>query len=304
MSYAIIFTGQGIINIQHFKKIILNEKQVKYFFDRTSEKISFNIWSCIQNNIHKIFYYKKYIQPIIFTFSVAIYKIWMKYKPLPKLAAGSSLGEYSALYCANAIKYSDAIKLLLIRSKYMQDCIKEKYSSMILIRGLNTNIIKKICKFVKKKNIVSIANFNTPKNIILTGNQQGIIQTINYCKKYDVKLILNLPIYTPSHCILLKKASKKINFSFKKIKIKKPKFNIIHNYNVKSQKKKKIKKTLIKQLYKPVRWEETINYITSKNIKKIIEIGSLGLKKYLNKTKKYPKILTLKNLYNKIHIIK
>ncbi|WP_343189304.1 ACP S-malonyltransferase [Buchnera aphidicola] len=275
MSYALIFNGQEKIKLNFLKKIFNKNKIIKKLFDETSEYIKYNIWKNIIDNNNDIFIIKNNIQPILLTISVAIFNIFIKYNPLPKLSAGNSLGEYSALVCSKSIKFSNAIKILILRSKYMKESVLKKKTFMILIQGINIYILKKICKYIKQKKIyISISNFNTNKQFVITGYKKNIKKIIKYLKKINYKFIYKLPILTSSHCLLMKKSSKKFYFALKKIKIKKPIFPIINNINVKYEfSSEKIKKSLKKQLYKPVRWKEILDYIKSKKIKNLFKIG-------------------------------
>ncbi|CAL4323679.1 ACP S-malonyltransferase [Buchnera aphidicola] len=272
-TFAMLFPGQGVqyINMlsSFFKK---NNKIFEKKFHEASEYINYNLLSIFQEkkNINNY----QYIPLAILTSSIAIYEFWKeKNGPLPKLMSGHSLGEYSALVCSNAIKFRDALKIVNLRSKLMQDVIINKPSLVLAIIGLEQMIVKDICSKYSPK-IVSIASINSEDEIIISGDKSAVYEAGKNCKKRGAHRILKLNINIPIHSILMKPIAKKLQVLLKKIKIKPPIIPVINNVDVICEtNEKKIKNALIRQVYNTVRWKEIIDLIKSKNILTMLEIG-------------------------------
>ncbi|CAL4322908.1 Malonyl CoA-acyl carrier protein transacylase [Buchnera aphidicola (Eriosoma grossulariae)] len=285
MTFAMIFPGQGSHNFDLLKKISLYNSIIKKTFDEASYYINFNLWKLIQKKNLDIMNYNKYIQAIILTTSVSIYRLWKKkIKINPNIVAGHSLGEYSALVCAKCIHFCDGLKIVMIRNQLMKDAMIRKPGRMIAIIGLKINIIKNICYKFSKQEIVSIACINSELEVVISGNKKSVQLAGEECKKYGAKAIFKLSMHIASHCQLMKSAAIKLLDVIKKIIFHKPLFPIINNIAVKCETSgEKIKIALIKQLYQPVFWKQTIEYIISKKIPLILEIGISNVLTNLNK---------------------
>lgn len=279
-----LFPGQGVQYINMLSCFFKKEKLFQNTFNEASEYIGCNLIKLIQEGPLKKINNSTYTQPIILTASIAIYKFWKKCNGKnPSFMSGHSVGEYSALVCANALKFSDALRILSLRGKYMQKVTLNRSYLVKAIIGLNKNIIKKICKKYTS-NTVSIASINSDNQIIISGDNIHVHQASVDCKKKGARCILDVNLNIPVHSDFMKPVAKKIQHILKNIEIKKPKIPVINNVDVKcEQNSKNIKKALIKQVYKTVRWKEIIDFIQSKNIFTMLEIGPNKILTNLNK---------------------
>ncbi|QCI17168.1 [acyl-carrier-protein] S-malonyltransferase [Buchnera aphidicola (Aphis helianthi)] len=282
--FAMLFPGQGVQYINMLSSFLKKEKIFQNTFKEASEYIGYNLLKLIKKGPLNIINNSKYTQPIILTSSFAIYKFWKKYNGKnPSFMCGHSLGEYSALVCAKAIKFSDALKIVSLRGQYMQKIILNQSCLVKAIIGLDKNIIKKICRKYASKT-VSIASINSDNQIIISGNKLDVHQASIECKNNGAKFILDINLNIPIHSHLMKPVSKKIESILKNIEIKKPRIPVINNVDVKCESNSEnIKKALIKQVYKTVRWKEIIDFIQSKNIFTMLEIGPNNVLTNLNK---------------------
>ncbi|HET9678842.1 MAG TPA: acyltransferase domain-containing protein [Buchnera sp. (in: enterobacteria)] len=188
-----------------------------------------------------------------------------KNEKIPNIAAGHSLGEYSALVCSNSISLKDGLKTVIQRNKLMQESAKNNPGSMMAIIGMKKKIIKKICKNFFKNEFAAISSINSDTEIVVSGNKKKLHKIEKICKLLGAKAVFHLSINIPSHCILMKNASKKFSKFLKNIFFKKPDFPIINNVDVKYEKSnKKIKTALIRQLVEPINWKKSINFILKK----------------------------------------
>ncbi|QCI19398.1 ACP S-malonyltransferase [Buchnera aphidicola] len=284
MLFAMIFPGQGSLNVHNTFKCLNSSslKIVKNTFEEASEIIKLNLWD--------IFFYSKnknhsYIQIVILTISVAIYRMWMTITGIkPTIMAGHSLGEYSALVCCNILSFSEAVKIIHAREKIMTFACKNFEGSMLTIKGLKLENIKKLIILNFPNPAISIACINSRTNIVVSGKIKYIKKMQLLCEKYGAKFTKILPIHIAAHSYLMKPAAKRLYKLIKKVKFHNPVCPIVNNTSIKCETSSIfIKKSLIQQLYKPVRWIEVMQYIFSKKIKLFLEIGSSSILTHLNK---------------------
>lgn len=282
--FAMLFPGQGVQYINMLSCFLQKEKIFQNIFKEASEYISCNLLKLIKEGPLEKINDSKYTQPIILTSSIAIYQFWKACNGKnPSFMSGHSLGEYSALVCSGALKFSDAVKIVSLRGQYMQKITLNQSYLVKAIIGLNKNIIKKICEKYKSKT-VSIASINSDNQIIISGNKIDVYQASLDCKKNGARFIFDINLSMPVHSYLMKPVAKKIECILKNIEIKKPKIPVINNVDVKCENNSKnIKIALIKQVYKTVRWKEIIDFIQSKNIFTMLEIGPNSILTNLNK---------------------
>jgi len=273
--HAILFPGQEFQNINVLKNLIRKYKIIKNTFYESSEYIGFNLNRFIKNNSQEIINNSKYIRLIAITSSIAMYRLWNNAnEKIPIILAGHSLGEYSALVCSNSLKFSDAIKLILIRHQFMKESMKKKMGAMHVIIGLKEHNIEKILENFKHLEQVSIACINTPHHIVISGEKNIVHEVSLACKKNGAKKIFYLPINPPSHCILMKSAAKKFLKVLETIVFETPKFPVINNVDVKCETTAPaIRNALMRQLYNPVKWCDTITYLSKKNVSIFVEAG-------------------------------
>lgn len=269
-----IFPGQGCQKIgmlKPFKEFSI----IKNIFNESSEILKYDLWKIIENGPYEILNKTEITQPAILTTSFAIWKIWKNLSgENPQFMAGHSLGEYSALVCANGLSFSDAVKIVALRGKFMQESVNNQKCATSAIIGLSSKTIHQICKQYSNSEIVSIANFNSPQQIIISGYKSSVIQVMKTCQDYGAKYVKVLPINIPSHSCLMKPAAKKLSKFLDTIKFLQPKIPIISSIDNKIQNDpKKIKKTLIRQIYSPILWNKTIQYLINQKIYSFLEVG-------------------------------
>lgn len=299
-SFAMLFPGQGSQYINMLSSFFQKKDNIfKKIFDEASEYINYNLLKLIQNRETKKRDNYKYIQSAILTSSIAIYQFWKeKNGRCPAFMSGHSLGEYSALVCANAIKFSDALKIVKLRSKLMQKTVINQPSLVQAIIGLDKKIIENICLQHSPK-VVSIASINSDNQIIISGDKSAVHKVGLKCKQKGAKYVVKLNINTPIHSSLMKPVSEKIQYVLKSIKIKSPTIPVINNVDVICEKnEKKIKKALVRQFYSTVRWKEIIDLIKSKKIFTMLEIGPNKILSNLIKKNKNITMLNTNNLKN------
>jgi len=290
MLFAMIFPGQGSLNVlKRFKHLKLNNlKVVKDTFEEASEITKLNLWNsflkkeqfCFRNKN-----YSSYQQIVILTTSVAIYRTWITITGIhPTIIAGHSLGEYSALVCCNILRFSEAVKIIHVREKIISFLSKKTKGSMLTIIGLKLEKIKKIIILNFNNTVISIACINSKKNIVVSGKIKHITQMQLLCKKYGAKFTKILSVDFAAHSYLMKPAAKYLYKLIRNVKFHHPIYPLVNNTSIKCETSSIfIKKSLIQQLYKPVRWIEIMKYIFSKKINFFLEMSCSSILTQINK---------------------
>lgn len=228
-------------------------------------------------------------QPIMLAAGVAVYRAYLEAGgKTPAVVAGHSLGEYTALVAAGALDFADAVKLVRLRAELMQSAVPQGVGAMAAILGLEDEQIKAICAEAAQGEVVEAVNFNSPGQVVIAGNAAAVERAMNAAKEAGAKRALPLPVSVPSHCSLMKPAAEKLAEALKTVEIKQPQIRVIHNADVAAyDDAEKIKDALVRQLYSPVRWTETVNALVAEGIAESAECGPgkvlAGLAKRINK---------------------
>lgn len=289
--FAMVFPGQGSQAIGMLAELSSRYPQVEQTFQQASEVLGYDLWQLVQNGDADELNQTWRTQPALLAASVAIYRVWQaKYPDLkPALMAGHSLGEFSALVCADVIDFQDAIKLVELRGRLMQKAVPQGSGAMYAIIGLDDQTIIDACAKASENEIVSAVNFNSPGQVVIAGNQSAVKRAATLCKEAGAKRALPLAVSVPSHCALMKPAADQLAVALESISFKQPRVPVINNVDVKQEKEAdSIRKALVRQLYSPVRWSESVEKMASLGIQILIEVGPnkvlTGLTKRINKT--------------------
>jgi len=206
---------------------------------------------------------------------VATYRAYLEAGgKLPQVVAGHSLGEYSALVAAEALAFADAVKLVRLRAELMQNAVPQGVGAMAAILGLEDGQVKELCAAAAQGEVVEAVNFNSPGQVVIAGHTAAVERAMTAAKEAGAKRALPLPVSVPSHCSLMKPAADKLAEALQNINIATPKIRVIHNADVASyDNPAQIKDALVRQLYSPVRWTETVNRLVDEGITESAECG-------------------------------
>lgn len=270
-----VFPGQGSQSVGMLQALVERYPQMKKTFADVSEMLDYDLWQLIQIGPIEELNKTWQTQPAILATSVAIYSIWQeKQGAKPAVMAGHSLGEYSALVCAGVLDFKEAIKLVEVRGRLMQDAVSEGTGSMYAIIGLDGSAVRLVCEQASQGEIVAPVNFNSPSQIVIAGHKEAVLRAAKNCKVAGAKRVIPLPVSVPSHCELMKSAADKLAVALDKVTFSSPKIPVLNNVNAKIEKDTSaIKQALIEQLYSPVRWIEIVEEIAKQDIQLLIEVG-------------------------------
>ena len=275
LNLAIVFPGQGSQSVGMMDNIISSDLEIQKIFNTASEILGYNILEIISKGPKEKLNQTEITQPAILLTSYALWLLWKKKSKLtPAVLAGHSLGEYTALLCAEVINLEEAVSLVSERGKSMQRSVPCDTGAMAAILGLNDNVLEKICIDVSKDEIVSIANYNSPGQLVISGHKNAVERVINLTKEAGAKKAILLPVSVPSHCILMKKAADEFSQFLNGVTFNDPKIPILQNVDAKiKMSADEIKPVLLEQLYKPVCWVDSIKQMNLLGVTKVIECG-------------------------------
>jgi [acyl-carrier-protein] S-malonyltransferase len=273
---AFVFPGQGSQALGMLGDVAKNYVEVKNTFDQASSVLGYDLWQLVQEGPAEILDLTIHAQPALLAASYAIWRILMT-KPTikPAVLAGHSLGEYSALVCAEALSFPDAIKLVAARGQYMQEAVPLGEGALAAIIGLTDEVVRELCvQSVLENEVLAAANYNSIGQVVIAGNKLAVLRAIDMAKEKGARLAKCLPVSVPSHCDLMKPAALKLGQLLETLEIKVPMIPVINNVDVELYKTPElIRSGLIRQLYNPVRWVETVNKIEAMNVQTAVECG-------------------------------
>ena len=274
--FAMVFPGQGSQAVGMLAELAEQFSIVEETFKQASEVLGYDLWSLVQHGPADELNKTWQTQPALLAASVAVYRVWQQQYPQlqPTLMAGHSLGEYSALVCAGAIDFQDAVKLVELRGKLMQQAVPEGAGAMYAIIGLDNDSIIKACQNAEQGEVVSAVNFNSPGQVVIAGAKAAVERAAVLCKEAGAKRALPLAVSVPAHCALMKPAADQLAVSLESIAVKSPAVAVINNVDVKTENDAQaIRHALVRQLYSPVRWTETVEKMATNGIEVLVEIG-------------------------------
>lgn len=287
---AFVFPGQGSQAVGMLVDLAEQYPVVTETFSQASAALGYDLWKLVQEGSAEDLNQTDRTQPALLAASVAIWRIYQASgKELPQVLAGHSLGEYSALVCAGVIDFSEAIKLVELRGQLMQQAVPAGVGAMYAVIGLSDDLIAQACEESAQGDVVSPVNYNSPGQVVIAGEKNAVERAAAVCKKAGAKMAVALPVSVPSHCELMKPAADKLAEALTEIEFKTPSIALINNVDVASPTEpEQIKDALVRQLYRPVRWSETVSKMAEMGVESLYEFGPgkvlTGLTKRINKT--------------------
>ncbi|EKN5139486.1 [acyl-carrier-protein] S-malonyltransferase [Yersinia enterocolitica] len=273
--FAMVFPGQGSQSLGMLADLAAQFPIVEETFSEASSVLGYDLWQLVQQGPAEELNKTWQTQPALLTASVAIWRVWQHQGgKLPTMMAGHSLGEYSALVCAGVLDFKQAVRLVELRGKLMQEAVPEGTGDMYAIIGLDNESIAKACEESALGQVVSPVNFNSPGQVVIAGNKEAVERAGAACKALGAKRALPLPVSVPSHCALMKPAADKLAVALEEIEFQAPLFPVVNNVDVKTEvSPEAIRSALVRQLYNPVRWTESVEFIAAEGVELLLEVG-------------------------------
>ena len=245
MNFAFFFAGQGSQSLNMMNGFD-GSAEVKATFDEASAALNQDLWAMMNGSDADLISQTVNTQPLMLTAGVATYRAYLAAGgKAPGVVAGHSLGEYTALVAAGSLNFADAVKLVRLRAELMQSAVPQGVGAMAAILGLEDEQVRQICAAAEQGDVCEAVNFNSVGQVVIAGNAAAVERAMAAAKEAGAKRALPLPVSVPSHCRLMKPAAEKLAV-----------------YNDVAQ----IKDALVRQLYSPVRWTETVQLLVREGI--------------------------------------
>lgn len=283
---ALVFPGQGSQSVGMLNALAAAHPQVGEVFAEASDALGFDLWQLVSSGPEDQLNLTLNTQPAMLAAGVATYRVWQAQGgPTPTWLAGHSLGEYSALVCAGALAFSDAIQLVRERARFMQEAVPAGQGAMAAVLGLDDAAVEAVCAAVSNADSrVTPANFNAPGQVVIAGHAAAVAEAVSTAKAAGAKRAVLLPVSVPSHCPLMQPAAERLAEQLAQTAVNVPQMTVIHNADVASHASADaVRDALARQLFQPVRWVESVQAIHAQGATQIIECGPgkvlLGLNK-------------------------
>ena len=284
MTFAIVFPGQGSQSVG-MMAAYGDAPVVQQTLKEASDALGVDLAAMLANGPAEALNQTVNTQPVMLAAGVAVWRLWQAQGgPAPAFMAGHSLGEYTALVCAGALDFADAIRLVRLRAEAMQSAVPEGVGGMAAILGLDDAAVVAVCAEAAQGEVLEAVNFNSPGQVVIAGHKAAVERGCVLAKEKGAKRALPLPVSVPSHCALMHPAAEKLSAALANIEVRTPQIPVIHNADVAAHSDPAaIRDALARQLYSPVRWVESMHFLAAQGVTLIAECGPGKVLAGLNK---------------------
>lgn len=286
---AFVFPGQGSQQLNMLADVAEQYPLIRQTFGEASDALKLDLWQLCQENETELNKTEN-TQPVLLTASIALWRVWQAFDGAkPDYLAGHSLGEYSALVASGVMSLADGVRLVALRGRLMQQAVPMGFGAMAAILGLDDANVIAICQSVMNVGLVEAVNFNAPAQVVIAGETEAVQAAMKVATERGAKRVLILPVSVPAHSSLMRPAAAMLGEALDNIDFHQPTIPVVQNIGAKVEPNvTAIQQALIAQLYSPVRWVQTVDYLAAQGVTRIIECGSgkvlCGLNKRINKT--------------------
>lgn len=276
MMLALVFPGQGSQSVGMLAQLASEFAQVEHTFAEASDALGYDLWRLIQNGPDSELQLTAVTQPAMLTAGVAVWRVWQAAGgPVPAVMAGHSLGEYSALVCAGALPFAQAVQLVRLRGETMQQAVPVGAGAMAAVLGLDRAAVEAACVVAATADeIVSVANYNAPLQSVIAGHTEAVARAGAAAQAAGAKRVVPLPVSAPFHCSLMRPAADRMATALTAAQVVAPTVPVVNNVDVATAgEPAAIRDALIRQIYSPVRWVEVVQAMNARGVTHVVECG-------------------------------
>lgn len=272
---AFIFPGQGSQAVGMLADVANDHPVIQRTFSEGSEAIGLDLWALAQEGPQELQNLTENTQPLLLTASVALWRAWTEQSDIvPAVMAGHSLGEFTALVCADAMQFTDAVQLVKKRGQFMQAAVPVGVGAMAAIIGLDDEAINAACLASCDGQVVSAVNFNSPGQVVIAGHKEAVERAIIACKDAGAKRALPLPVSAPFHTSLMQPAGERLALELANVTLSAPSCPVVQNVYAKAESDPaRIKELLVEQISSPVRWVACMQEMQAQGALRFVECG-------------------------------
>ncbi len=274
MKFALVFPGQGSQSLG-MMTAYGESAVIRATFDEASAALGRDLWRLVNEGPAEALNQTVNTQPLMLTAGVAAYRLWQeKGGPQPAMVAGHSLGEYSALVAAGVLQLKDAVPLVELRAKAMQEAVPAGEGAMAAVLGLDAASVQVTCDEAAQGQVVQAVNFNSPEQTVIAGHKAAVERAAEACKAKGAKRALLLPVSAPFHCSLMQPAADKLKGRLVSVALSAPVIPVVNNVDVVcAEDPDVIRAALVRQAAAPVRWVETMRAMQAAGVSHVYECG-------------------------------
>ena len=274
MKLAFVFPGQGSQQVGMLDGYA-SHPVVQQTFAAASHALHDDLWNVVQNGPTDALNLTRNTQPVMLTAGIGIWRAWREAGgPLPALMAGHSLGEYTALVAAEALRFEDAVPLVRFRAEAMQEAVPAGIGAMAAIIGGDDDAIVAACREAAQGEVVEPVNFNAPGQLVIAGHRAAVERAIVAAKAHGAKRGMLLPVSAPFHSSLLAPAAERLAARLAEVDVRPPAIPVLHNVDVRTHSTPdEIRAALSRQAASPVRWTEIVKAMAEQGVTHIVECG-------------------------------
>lgn len=282
---AFVFPGQGSQQVGMLQSLVNELPEVAQTFAEASEVLGYDLWQLVSEGPQERLNLTEQAQPALLTSSIALWRAWINRSAMrPDYLAGHSLGEWSALVAAGVVGFADAVNIVRLRGQYMQAAVAPGVGAMAAILGLEDEKVQQACAQASEIGIVVPVNFNSPGQVVIAGEAAAVNAAIASSNDLGALRAMLLPVSAPFHTVLMKPAAERLAKDLELIQFSKPQIPIVHNLTARLEPDTTtIKSLMIEQIYSPVRWVESVNFMVSEGVASTLEVGPGRVLSGLNK---------------------
>lgn len=274
MKYALVFPGQGSQSLG-MMAAYGDSPVIRGTFDEASAALGRDLWQLVTEGPAEALNQTVNTQPLMLTAGIAVWRLWLdKGGAQPAMVAGHSLGEYSALVAAGVLSLKDAVPLVELRAKAMQEAVPAGEGAMAAILGLDSAVVIATCNEAAQGQVVQAVNFNSPEQTVIAGHKAAVERAAEACKAKGAKRAVMLPVSAPFHCSLMQPAAEKLKARLADVAVSPPLTLVINNVDVATVSDPDgVRAALVRQAASPVRWVETMRAIQAAGVTHVYECG-------------------------------
>ncbi len=282
---ALVFPGQGSQVVGMLADMATAYPQVDATFAEASDALGFDLWQLVQAGPQDTLNLTENAQPALLASSVAIWRVYQSQgRPEPRWLAGHSLGEWSAMVCAEVLAFADAVRLVRLRGQFMQAAVPVGVGTMAAILGLDDAVVEAACRDAAKVGIVETVNYNSPGQLVIAGEVAAVNAAMALCKEAGAKRALLLPVSAPFHTSMMKPAAERLAAEMAEVVFQSPKIPVVQNVGLTAESAPDVLRArLIEQIYSPVPWVKTIESLAAQGVTQLLECGPGKVLSGLNK---------------------
>ncbi|MBA4286122.1 MAG: [acyl-carrier-protein] S-malonyltransferase [Xanthomonadaceae bacterium] len=275
MRYALLFPGQGSQEVGMLGALAAEHPVIDDTLREASAVLGRDLLDLIRNGPAEELNRTQRTQPALLAASVAVARLWQAQGlPKPVALAGHSLGEYSALVVARSLDFADALKLVELRGELMQAAVPQGVGAMAAVIGVDDEVVEKACAAYDGDGVLEPANYNAPGQVVVAGSKPAVDWLVANAKTFGIRKVMPIPVSVPSHCSMMRGAARQLGERLLQVAIRAPEIPVLHNLDGASRANPDdIRTALIEQLYRPVRWVQTIRQLEADSVGAFLECG-------------------------------